>query len=87
MKYKLNISRDVDAHPRTSFGYSGNDGVDYMLTLPVGFCIWESGEHTAGFDSMSELRAAIKKMLACGPELGPDNHYGSCIALKTNNNK
>jgi hypothetical protein len=61
MKYKLNISRDVDAHPRTSFGYSGNDGVDYMLTLPVGFCIWESGEHTAGFDSMSELRAAIKK--------------------------
>jgi hypothetical protein len=61
MKYKLNISRDVDAQPRTSFGYSGNDGVDYMLTLPIGFCIWESGEHTAGFDSMSELREAIKK--------------------------
>jgi hypothetical protein len=72
MKYKLNISRDVDAHPRTSFGYSGNDGVDYMLTLPVGFCIWESGEHTAGFDSMSELRAAIKKdVMQCDcPECG-----------------
>jgi hypothetical protein len=43
-----------------------------MLTLPVGFCIWESGEHTAGFDSMSELRAAIKKdVMQCDcPECG-----------------
>jgi hypothetical protein len=72
--YKLNVKRDVDVHSRISFGYFGNDGVDYMLTLPVGFCIWESGEHTAGFDTMRELRLAVKNDVKqcdcadCNPE-------------------
>jgi hypothetical protein len=43
-----------------ALGYSGIDGVDCMLTVPVGLCITENGHHTSGFDRMCEVRAAIK---------------------------
>ena len=45
MKYKLNVSRDVDT----------DDGV-YILNLPDGFRLDEQDLcHTKGFDSMKEL--------------------------------
>jgi hypothetical protein len=60
-KYKLNLKRDVDIHEHCDFGRTTNGEVTYMLNLPLGFCIWEEGEHTAGFDSMSELKNAVLK--------------------------
>lgn len=50
MKYKLNVSRDVEVF----------DGEDYLLTLPYGFRFYDDIVHTKGFDSMREIRAAIK---------------------------
>ena len=50
MKYKLNVSRDVDT----------DDGV-YILNLPHGFRLDETDLcHTMGFDSMRELRQYAK---------------------------
>ena len=50
MKYKLNVSRDVDT----------DDGV-YILNLPNGFRLDEKDlGHTMGFDSMRELRQYAK---------------------------
>jgi len=50
MKYKLNVSRDVDT----------DDGV-YILNLPDGFRLDEQDLcHTMGFDSMKELRHYAK---------------------------
>jgi hypothetical protein len=55
MKYKLNISRDIDS-----------DEPDvYILNLPAGFCFDEESSpndrsHVRGYDSMHELRADVK---------------------------
>lgn len=49
-KYKLNKSRDVDT--------DGDEG--YILNLPNGYRFDDEVVHTRGFDTMKELRAAIK---------------------------
>lgn len=55
MKYKLNITRDIDA-----------DEPDvYILNLPAGFRFDEESSpndrsHVRGYDSMRELRADVK---------------------------
>jgi hypothetical protein len=49
MKYKLNLKRDVDAHP---------DG--YMLCLPFGYRFYDDLVHTRGYDTIKELRDAAK---------------------------
>lgn len=49
-RYKLNVSRDVDTdEPDT-----------YILNLPRGFRFDDDLVHVRGFDSMQELRAAVK---------------------------
>ena len=55
MKYKLNVSRDVD---------SDEPGV-YILNLPAGFRFDEASaandrSHVRGYDTMRELRDDIK---------------------------
>ena len=52
-KYKLNVKRDVD-HEQGTFSD------DYILTLPYGYRFDDDVVHVRGFDSMSELRAAVK---------------------------
>jgi len=47
MKYKLDISRDVD-----------NDGDGYMLWLPFGFRFSDDLVHVRGFDTIAEIRKA-----------------------------
>lgn len=49
MTYKLNVQRDVDAD---------DDG--YILNLPYGFRFDDEVVHVRGFDTMKELRAAVK---------------------------
>ena len=53
MKYKLNISRDVDVS-------EAFDLTDYILNLPKRFCFDDEGNHVKGFDSMADLRKSIK---------------------------
>ena len=48
--YKLNISRDVDTDEPDSF----------ILNLPRGFRFDDDLVHVRGFDTMRELRAAVK---------------------------
>jgi hypothetical protein len=48
-KYKLNVQRDVDYD---------DDGP--ILNLPHGYRFSDEVVHTRGYDSMKELRAAIK---------------------------
>ena len=49
-KYKLNIARDVDTdEPGT-----------YILNLPRGFRFDDDVVHVRGFDTMAELRAAVR---------------------------
>jgi hypothetical protein len=55
MKYKLNLSRDVDVDGDPS----NPDG--YVLCLPFGFRFTSEVVHTRGFDNMKELRAAAKQ--------------------------
>lgn len=50
MKYKLNISRDVDTDEPDNF----------ILNLPYGFRFYDDIVHVKGFDSIREIRAAIK---------------------------
>lgn len=51
MKYKLNVSRDVDA----------DEPGNYILNLPGGWQFTHDHHlHTYGYDSMRELRADIK---------------------------
>lgn len=50
MKYKLNIVRDVD---------QDEPGV-YILNLPNGFRFDDDLVHVRGFDTMAELRQAVK---------------------------
>lgn len=47
--YKLNAQRDVD---------SDDDG--YILNLPRGFRFNDDVVHVRGFETMRELRAAVK---------------------------
>ena len=49
MRYKLDVKRDVDAD---------DDG--YILNLPYGFRFDDEVVHVRGFDTMRELRAAVK---------------------------
>ena len=50
MKYKLNVQRDVDTdEPGT-----------YILNLPRGFRFDDDLVHTRGYDTMRELRDAVK---------------------------
>lgn len=53
MKYKLNVSRDVDVD-----GYG--DDVAYILNLPKGFRFYDDLVHIRGYDTMAELRQAMK---------------------------
>lgn len=50
MKYKLNVQRDVDTDEPGS----------YILNLPNGFRFDDDLVHVRGFDSMRELRDAVK---------------------------
>jgi hypothetical protein len=49
MKYKLNVERDVDAD---------DDG--YILNLPNGYRFDDDLVHVRGYDTMKELRQAVK---------------------------
>jgi hypothetical protein len=50
VKYKLNVARDVDTdEPDT-----------YILNLPNGWRFDDDLVHTRGYDTMSELRKAVK---------------------------
>ena len=49
MKYKLNVARDVDAD---------DDG--YILNLPNGYRFDDDLVHVRGYDTMKELRQAVK---------------------------
>jgi hypothetical protein len=53
MKYKLNVKRDVDIS-------QAFDLTDYILNLPKGFCFVYEGTHVQGFDSMADLKQAVK---------------------------
>jgi len=50
MKYKLNVTRDVDT--------DGDTG--YILNLPDGYRFDDDLVHTRGYDTMKELRQAAK---------------------------
>ena len=50
MKYRLNFARDVDTDEPGS----------YILNLPAGFRFDDDLVHTRGFDTMKELREAVK---------------------------
>lgn len=54
MKYKLNVSRDVDVAGQWS------DQPDYILNLPFGFRFADDLVHVRGYDSMKELKASAK---------------------------
>lgn len=56
MKYKLNVTRDVDTdEPDT-----------YILNLPFGFRFDDDMVHTRGYDTMAELRKAAKnEVIVC----------------------
>lgn len=49
-KYKLNVARDVDT----------DEPEGPILNLPYGWRFSDDLVHTRGYDSMRELRAAIK---------------------------
>lgn len=53
MKYKLNVSRDVDVD-----GYG--DDKAYILNLPKGFRFDDDLVHVRGYDTMSDLRQSVK---------------------------
>jgi hypothetical protein len=53
MKYKLNVSRDVDVD-----GYG--DEVSYILNLPNGFRFYDDLVHIRGYDTMKELKQSVK---------------------------
>jgi hypothetical protein len=53
MKYKLNVVRDVDVD-------GCGDDVAYILNLPKGFRFDDDLVHVRGFDTMSDLRQAVK---------------------------
>jgi hypothetical protein len=55
MKYKLDITRDVDVCHSMFSDYS-----DYMLNLPSGFRFYDEIVHVRGFNSMAELKQAAK---------------------------
>jgi len=50
MKYKLNVSRDVDTDEPGS----------YILNLPKGYRFDDDLVHVRGYDTMKELREAVK---------------------------
>jgi hypothetical protein len=50
MKYKLNVARDVDTDEPGS----------YILNLPRGFRFDDDMVHVRGYDTMRELREAVK---------------------------
>jgi hypothetical protein len=50
MKYKLNVSRDVD--PDGDMGF--------VLNLPYGFRFSDDLVHVRGYDSMKELKQSVK---------------------------
>lgn len=50
MKYKLDVARDVDTDEPGS----------YILNLPNGFRFDDDLVHVRGFDTMRELRDAVK---------------------------
>jgi hypothetical protein len=52
-RYKFNVSRDVDVD-----GYG--DEVGYILNLPDGFRFDDDLVHVRGYDTMRELRTAVK---------------------------
>jgi hypothetical protein len=49
-KYKLNVARDIDP--------DGDDG--FILNLPYGFRFYDDIVHVKGFDSIREIKQAIK---------------------------
>lgn len=49
-KYKLNVARDVDP--------DGDEG--FILNLPFGFRFYDDIVHVKGFDSIREIKQAIK---------------------------
>jgi hypothetical protein len=48
-KYRLNVARDVDQDEDT-----------FMLNLDYGWRFYDDLVHVRGFDSMADLRAAVK---------------------------
>lgn len=57
MKYKLNAQRDVD----------NDEPGSYILNLPNGFRFNDELVHVRGFDTMRELRDAVKNnVILCG---------------------
>ena len=54
MKYKLNVSRDVDVAGEWS------ENPDYILNLPYGFRFADDLVHVRGYDSMKELKESAK---------------------------
>jgi 23S rRNA G2445 N2-methylase RlmL len=50
MKYKLNVARDVDTDEPGS----------YILNLPYGFRFYDDLVHVRGYDTMRELREAVR---------------------------
>lgn len=54
MKYKLNVSRDVDVAGEYT------DQPDYILNLPFGFRFADDLVHVRGYDSMKELKQSAK---------------------------
>ena len=56
-KYKLDVNRDVD--PDGDYGY--------ILNLPRGFRFSDDVCHVQGFDTMKDLRQAVKtQVIPCG---------------------
>jgi len=53
MKYKLNVTRDVDVD-----GYG--DETSYILNLPYGFRFDDDLVHVRGYDTMQELKFSAK---------------------------
>ena len=49
-KYKLDVKRDVDP--------DGDDG--FILCLPYGWRFYDDLVHVRGYDTMKELRQAVK---------------------------
>jgi len=59
MKYKLNKERDVDCDEPGS----------YILNLPNGFRFSDDIVHVRGFDTMKELREAVRnEVIPCSCE-------------------
>lgn len=56
IKYKLNVARDVDTDEPGS----------YILNLPRGFRFDDDLVHTRGYDTMRELRDAVRnEIISC----------------------